>query len=81
MASRGGAPGASSHADNPIAVILLDEQQTTVQNNGEIDVRHRLAYKLLRPEAQDSYGYASVGFDNEAKVTSFKAWTITPDGD
>jgi Domain of Unknown Function with PDB structure (DUF3857)/Transglutaminase-like superfamily len=69
-----------AYADNPIAVVLLDEQQTTVQNNGEIDVRHRLAYKLLRPEAQDRYGYAAVQFDNETKVTSFKAWTITPDG-
>jgi len=69
-----------TYADNPIAVVLLDEEQTTVENNGEVDVRHRLAYKLLRPEAQDTYGYASVDFDNETKVTSFRAWTITPDG-
>jgi len=65
---------------NPIAVILLDEQQTTVQDNGEIDVRHRLAYRLLRPEAEDKFGYAAVQFDNETKVSSFKAWTITSAG-
>lgn len=69
-----------AYPDNPIAVILLDEEQTTVQDNGEIDVRHRIAYKILRPEAQDEYGYAAVQFDNETKVTSFKAWTITSDG-
>jgi Domain of Unknown Function with PDB structure (DUF3857)/Transglutaminase-like superfamily len=68
------------YPDNPIAVILLDEQQTTVQDNGEIDVRHRLAYRLLRPEAEDKFGYAAVQFDNETKVSSFKAWTITSAG-
>lgn len=69
-----------SYPDNPVAVILLDDLQTTVQPNGEIDSRHRVAYKLLRPEARDEYGYASVNFDNETKVASFKAWTITSDG-
>ena len=70
----------SPYPDNPIAVILLDELQITVQSNGEVNTRHRLAYKLLRPEAQDRYGYASVNFDNETKVTSFKAWTILANG-
>lgn len=69
-----------AYSDNPIAVILLDEEQITVQDKGEIDVRHRVAYKLLRPEAQDKYGFAAVQFDSETKVASFKAWTITSDG-
>ena len=63
-----------------VAVQLLDERQTTVMDNGEIDTRHRVAYKLLRPEAKDEYGFAGVSFDNETKVTSFNAWTITADG-
>jgi hypothetical protein len=63
-----------------VAVILIDELQTTVQDNGEINTRHRVAYRLLRPEAKDQYGYVSVPFDNETKVTSFNAWTITADG-
>jgi len=63
-----------------IAVQLLDELQTTVTNNGEIDTRRRIAYKLLRPEAKDEYGYAEVGFDGETKISSFNAWTITADG-
>jgi len=63
-----------------VAVELLDELQTTVQENGSIDTRHRVAYRLLRPEAKDAYGFASVQFDNETKVASFNAWTITADG-
>ncbi len=68
------------YPDHPIAVQLLDEYQTTVLDSGEIDTRHRVAYKLLRPESRDDYGYAGVPFDNETKVTSFNAWTITADG-
>ncbi len=63
-----------------VAVMLLDDLQTTVKDNGEIETRHRCAYKLLRPEARDSYGYAAVNFDNETKLSFFKAWTITADG-
>jgi len=68
------------YPDNPIAVELLDEYQTTVLDSGEIDTRHRVAYRLLRPEARDEYGFAVVQFDNDTKVLSFNAWTITADG-
>jgi hypothetical protein len=68
------------YPSDTIAVVLLDELQTTVLDRGEIDTRHRIAYRLLRPEAKDQYGYAGVPFDNETKVTSFNAWTITSDG-
>jgi hypothetical protein len=63
-----------------VAVVLLDDLQTTVKDNGEIETRHRRAYKLLRPEARENYSYAAVDFDNETKLTFFKAWTITADG-
>jgi len=69
-----------AYADDPIAVVLFDEFQVTVQDNHEIEVRHRVAYKLLRPEARYKYGYAAVNFDNETKLSSLKAWTIRPDG-
>jgi Domain of Unknown Function with PDB structure (DUF3857)/Transglutaminase-like superfamily len=68
------------YPDNPIAVELLDELQTTVQQNGEIDTRHRVAYKILRPEGKDAHSVATVPFDNETKISSFNAWTITADG-
>jgi transglutaminase-like putative cysteine protease len=68
------------YPDNPIAVQLLDELQTTVMENGEIDTRRRVAYKILRPEGKDAYGVAAVPFDDETKINSFNAWTITADG-
>jgi transglutaminase-like putative cysteine protease len=63
-----------------VAVVLLDDEQTTVKDNGEIETRSRVAYKLLRPEARQEYGWASVRFDNETKVSSFRGWTLTSDG-
>jgi transglutaminase-like putative cysteine protease len=63
-----------------IAVVLLDEEQTTVKDNGDIETRHRRAYKLLRPEARERYGAVSVSFDNQTKFSFFKAWTITAAG-
>ena len=63
-----------------VAVELLDEQQTVVNANGQTEVHIRRAYKILRPEAIRHYGYAGVRFDNETKISFFKAWTITPDG-
>ena len=63
-----------------VAVVLLNDQQTTVKDNGEIETRYRYAYKLLRPEARDAFGVARVDFDNETKISFFKAWTITADG-
>jgi transglutaminase-like putative cysteine protease len=62
------------------AVILLDETQTTVQNNGEIYTRHRMAVRLLRPEAREDWNSVDAAFDKETKIVSLKAWTIEPDG-
>ncbi len=63
-----------------VAVILLDEQQTIVKDNGEIETRYRRAYKLLRPEARENFSHVNVYFDNETKLSFLKAWTIMPDG-
>jgi transglutaminase-like putative cysteine protease len=63
-----------------VAVVLLDDQITTVKDNGLIETRHRYACKLLRPEAIRTYGYATVEFDGETKVSFFRAWTITAEG-
>ncbi|HVB87968.1 MAG TPA: DUF3857 domain-containing protein [Candidatus Dormibacteraeota bacterium] len=62
------------------AVILLDETTITVQDNGEIDTRHRMAIRLLRPEARNDYRGVSVDFDKDTKIISMQAWTIEPDG-
>jgi len=63
-----------------VAVILLDETQTTVQSNGEIDTRHREAIRLLRPEARNEYGGIGVDFDKDTKIAYLKAWTIQANG-
>ena len=61
-------------------MVLLDEQETWVKENGEIETRQRTAYKLLRPEARQEYSSVSVGFDNETKLSYFRAWTLTSNG-
>lgn len=63
-----------------LAVTLLDDEQTTVKDNGEIETRYRWACKLLRPEAKDEYGTLYFPFDDERKISSLKAWTISPAG-
>src|SRR5271154_1826171 len=63
-----------------VAVILLDEVQNTVRPNGDVDVRHRAAIRLLRPEARRGYGSISVDFDKDTKIDSMKAWTIESNG-
>jgi hypothetical protein len=62
------------------AVVLYDETVITVKDNGEIDVTHRNACKLLRSDGKEKCGYAFVEFDSSTKVSSFHAWTIMPSG-
>jgi hypothetical protein len=62
-----------------IAVILYDEQETTVQANGEVETTYRRAYMILRPAGKD-LGVFGVHFDNETKITWMKAWCIPKDG-
>ena len=63
-----------------VAVILLDETQVTVRDNGEIDTLHRAAIRLLRPEARREYGGIAVDFDKDTKISYLKAWTIASNG-
>jgi hypothetical protein len=63
-----------------VAVILLDEQITTVKDNGEIETTYRRAYKILRPEGRKMYGAVDIYFDKETRITSMKAWAIPADG-
>ncbi|HXW56390.1 MAG TPA: DUF3857 and transglutaminase domain-containing protein [Candidatus Cybelea sp.] len=63
-----------------MAVTLLDDEQTTVKDNGEIETRYRWASKLLRPEARREYGAARFPFDNERRISYLRAWTITAEG-
>lgn len=62
------------------AVILLDETQTTVRDNGEIDTLHRGAIRILREDAKRQFGGMGVPFDKDTKVSYLKAWTIEANG-
>jgi len=70
---------AKTYADDANAVVLLDDQETTVKDNGEIVTHERIAYKILRPEGRH-YAQHSVGFDSETRINSFRGWSITAKG-
>jgi Domain of Unknown Function with PDB structure (DUF3857)/Transglutaminase-like superfamily len=62
------------------AVILLDEAQTTVRDNGEIDTLHRGAIRILRDEGRREFGAIVVDFDKDTKISYLKAWTVEAAG-
>lgn len=68
-----------TYADDANAVILLDDQETTVKDSGEIVTHERIAFRILRPEGK-SYAAYSVYFDSETKINSFHGWSITAKG-
>src|ERR1700739_322749 len=68
-----------TYADDANAVVLLDDQETTVKDSGEIVTHERIAYRILRPEGK-SYAAHSVYFDSETKLNSFHGWSITAKG-
>ena len=70
---------AKTYADDANAVVLLDDQDTTVKDNGEIVTHERLVFRILRPEGKD-YAHYSVHFDTETKINSFRGWSITAKG-
>jgi uncharacterized protein DUF3857/transglutaminase superfamily protein len=61
------------------AVKLLDEQITTVREDGEIRTTYRKAWKILRPEGRD-LGIVGVAYDGDTKLTYLKAWALTAKG-
>ncbi|MCI0353094.1 MAG: DUF3857 domain-containing protein [Acidobacteriales bacterium] len=61
------------------AVALLDDERTTVKDNGEIVTFYRRAYKILRPGGE-SVTRLSVEFSEDKKLTYLKGWSITPEG-
>lgn len=75
-AARGTLPSYDAEAK---AVMLLDEQITSVRENGEVRSTYRRAYKILRPEGR-SLAKVVVPFDNETRITYLKAWAIPAQG-
>jgi transglutaminase-like putative cysteine protease len=67
------------YPDDTNAVVLLDEQVTTVSDSGEIRTLYRRAYKILRPEGR-KHGTVTVYFDNETSLNHLKAWSLPAGG-
>ena len=67
------------YADDVNAVVLLDEGETMVRDNGEMVTRGRMAYRILRPEGR-AYAQFDVPFDNETKINYLRGWSITSKG-
>lgn len=67
------------YADDVDAVVLLDEGETTVRDNGDIISHGRIAYRILRPEGR-RYAQYGVSGDSETKVSFLRGWSITAKG-
>ncbi len=68
------------YADDANAVVLLNEQDLSVNGKGEMIMHGRVAYRILRPEGRDAYSRYGIDFNNETKVQSMHAWSITAKG-
>lgn len=69
-----------NYPEDKNAVMLLNEQVTTVNDNGEIRTAFRRAYKILRPQGRQ-VGTVEVYFDSETRLTFLKGWSIPAQGD
>ena len=67
------------YPEDTAAVMLLNEQATTVTKAGEIKTRHRRAYKILRAEGR-GYGTVVVDFDQETRLTFLRGWSLPARG-
>jgi hypothetical protein len=69
-------PGLPKDTD---AVILYADQQTTVNDKGEVETLHRAVIRILRPGGRD-FGKIVVWFSPEDPLLSLKGWSIPASG-
>ena len=62
------------------AVVLLDNEEIAVRENGETVTHYRRVVKILRPQGRD-YAIPFVGIDREQKLLSLHAWSISAKGE
>lgn len=70
---------AKKYANDVNAVVLLDDQETTIHENGDIVTHERHVFRILRPEGK-SYADYVLPFDAETKVNYLRGWSITAKG-
>ena len=62
------------------AVVLLDENQTTVKDTGDMETVYRRVIKILRPEGRE-HGTMAVNFDKDTRLAYLKGWSISARGE
>lgn len=68
-----------TYATDVDAVVLMDEQVTTVNDKGEIVRHNRVALRILRPEGRDWATFYQ-NYDSDSKVNLLHGWSITAQG-
>lgn len=71
---------AKTYADDVNAVVLLDDNVTTVKENGDIVHHNRRALRILRPESRTRDSIMQVGYNSYTKVNYLRGWSITTKG-
>jgi hypothetical protein len=61
------------------AVVLLDEQVTTVSDSGEVKTTYRVVKKILTAHGRDE-GKVVIHFDSETKLSNLHAWSQPTQG-
>lgn len=70
---------AKKYADDTNAVVLLDDHETTVGENGDIITHGRRVLRILRPEGKD-YAVYIISYSSDTKVNYLRGWSITSKG-
>lgn len=70
---------AKTYADDVNAVVLLDDNVTTVKENGDIMRHGRRVVRILRPEGRKEGDYAR-SYNGDSKVNYLRGWSITSKG-
>jgi hypothetical protein len=61
------------------AVVLLDEQITSVSESGEVKTTYRVVKKILTAHGRDE-AVVGIGFDGETKISNWHAWSQPAQG-
>jgi hypothetical protein len=68
---------APDHSSETEAVVLLDERDVAVKNDGTILAHGRMALKILRPNGIDEARRLVVASAFDTKILSMKGWGVT----
>lgn len=60
-------------------VVLLDSQEITIKDAGDIITHQRLAFRILRPEGKAAAEF-DISYANDTKLNYLKGWSITATG-